>query len=330
MIRQRLLLASLSAVLVGIVLACGGTTDHDGDGGKPKPDGVAARPKKHKESKEEAEARAKAKAQAEADAQAKNEANRKAYEAEVEDLKARHQEKQKQFEADQEAFKKANLAYQAAKAEYEGTRKLAMARGLYDDSQKKAAKGFELEAAKLREFADNRFREIIKLYPDTQAAKDVRILLKGGDVVPRKLPAKPNPPVVPVEPPPLVLPSAPEPVAVVYPSDPEEEARARAAAEAARKAEEEYDVGGLVLLRKTVTGKYDEFAFYVTGTVVNRRSRKLRYAQITFNIYDASGAQVGSALANINGLEPGGQWNFKAVALVGNGRSYKVAELSGF
>ena len=32
----------------------------------------------------------------------------------------------------------------------------------------------------------------------------------------------------------------------------------------------------------------------ITGTVVNRRNYKLSYAQITFNVYDQSGGQVGS------------------------------------
>jgi hypothetical protein len=108
------------------------------------------------------------------------------------------------------------------------------------------------------------------------------------------------------------------------------EEEAARAAEAARKAEEEYDCNGLVLLKKTVEGKHDEFSITITGTVVNRSPHKLAYAQITFNVYDGSGAQVGTALANINGLEPGGRWNFTAVALESNGTTYKFSELSGF
>jgi hypothetical protein len=68
----------------------------------------------------------------------------------------------------------------------------------------------------------------------------------------------------------------------------------------------------------------------ITGTVVHRRDYKLSYAQITFNLYDASGAQVGTALANINGLEPGGRWNFEAVGFSTNSSTYKVSELTGF
>ena len=106
--------------------------------------------------------------------------------------------------------------------------------------------------------------------------------------------------------------------------------RARAEAEAARKAEEEYDANGLVLMRKSVEGKDGEFGGDITGIVVNRRSRKLGYAQITFNLYDESGAQVGSAIGNINGLEAGGTWKFKASSLGVNFVKYKFSELSGF
>jgi hypothetical protein len=101
-------------------------------------------------------------------------------------------------------------------------------------------------------------------------------------------------------------------------------------AEAARRAEEEHDAKGLILLLKTVKGLNGEFTMEITGTVVNRRANKLRYAQITFNVYDASGAQVGTALANISGLEADGRWNFKAVYLGTNGKKYKFSELSGF
>jgi hypothetical protein len=82
--------------------------------------------------------------------------------------------------------------------------------------------------------------------------------------------------------------------------------------------------------KKTVNGKSNEFGIEITGTVVNRRLPKLSCAQITFNLYDAGGAQVSTALANINGLEPGGRWSFKAVGLTSNSTTYKFSELSGF
>jgi hypothetical protein len=110
----------------------------------------------------------------------------------------------------------------------------------------------------------------------------------------------------------------------------EKEEQRLALQEVARKAEEEIDANGLVLLRKTVEGKGGELDGEITGIVVNRRGKKLRYAQITFNLYDDSGAQVGTALANINGLEPGGRWKFSATSFGTNFTKYKFSELSGF
>jgi hypothetical protein len=75
----------------------------------------------------------------------------------------------------------------------------------------------------------------------------------------------------------------------------------------AAKDEDELEVDGLVLLRKSVVGKGGQYTGEITGTVINRRDHKLRYAQISFSLFDASGAQVGSAIANINDLEPGGR-----------------------
>jgi len=100
--------------------------------------------------------------------------------------------------------------------------------------------------------------------------------------------------------------------------------------EAARKAEVELDVNGLVLLRKTVEGSTGKFGGKITGIVENRRKRKLSYAQISFNLYDSSGAQIGSAIANINGLEPGGKWKFEATTFGTDFDKYKFSELSGF
>jgi hypothetical protein len=99
---------------------------------------------------------------------------------------------------------------------------------------------------------------------------------------------------------------------------------------AASKTDDEIDVDGLVLVRKSTQGTRGEFSGEITGTVINRRDYQLSYAQISFNLYDASGAQVGSAIANINHLEPGGRWNFKASTFGTDFVKYKFSELSGF
>ena len=110
----------------------------------------------------------------------------------------------------------------------------------------------------------------------------------------------------------------------------EAEVQRRAAVEAARKAEEEYEQNGLVLLNKTLKGTGDRFGGKITGIVINRRNKKLSYAQISFNLYDESGAQVGSALDNINGLEPGGRWKFEANSFGTDFSTYKINEMTSY
>ena len=87
---------------------------------------------------------------------------------------------------------------------------------------------------------------------------------------------------------------------------------------------------GLVLMRKTVSAKTGDFGGTIQGVVENRRDRKLIYAEITFNLYDESGAQVGSAMANITGLEPRGKWKFEATSFGTDFSTYKFSELTGF
>jgi hypothetical protein len=70
---------------------------------------------------------------------------------------------------------------------------------------------------------------------------------------------------------------------------------------------------------------------YVIGTVKNNNAGKTYgYVQVTINLYDKSGAQVGSTLANVNNLEPGGVWKFKAPIFEKDATNYKIKEITGF
>ncbi len=109
----------------------------------------------------------------------------------------------------------------------------------------------------------------------------------------------------------------------------EAEAERERKARIARKAEEELEVNGLVLMQKTVNSSIGQFGGEITGIVENRRGKNLRYVEITFNLYDDSGAQVGTAFANVTGLEAGGRWKFKAIVLRTDAKKYKLTELSG-
>ena len=77
-------------------------------------------------------------------------------------------------------------------------------------------------------------------------------------------------------------------------------------------------------------GDYDGFAYYITGTIKNNTNKQYSYVQVTFNLYDANGAQIGTALANINNLEANGTWKFKAIGTTEKPASYKLAEITGW
>lgn len=74
----------------------------------------------------------------------------------------------------------------------------------------------------------------------------------------------------------------------------------------------------------------DGFVQYVAGTVKNNTSRTYGYVQVEINLYDESGAQVGSTLDNTNNLEPGGTWKFRAPVFENGVKSYKIKNVTGF
>ena len=55
-----------------------------------------------------------------------------------------------------------------------------------------------------------------------------------------------------------------------------------------------------VLQAKSVSNGYSK---YIIGMVKNNTDKTYSYVQISFNLYDDSGAQVGSSIDNINNLE---------------------------
>jgi len=69
---------------------------------------------------------------------------------------------------------------------------------------------------------------------------------------------------------------------------------------------------------------------YIVGRIQNTGKKTYSYVQVTINLYDDSGAQVGSTLDNINNLEPGGIWKFKAMWLEDDATKYKIKEITGW
>ena len=83
------------------------------------------------------------------------------------------------------------------------------------------------------------------------------------------------------------------------------------------------------------TGTSDQYgmSYTIEGTIKNNTDKQYSYVQVTFNLYDSDGAQIGTALANINNLEANGIWKFKAIGSLGNGKSvasYKLMEIKGW
>ncbi len=68
----------------------------------------------------------------------------------------------------------------------------------------------------------------------------------------------------------------------------------------------------------------------IIGTVKNNSGKEISYAQVEFNLYDKQGAQVGSAMDNIDNIEPYGTWKFKALVTDdSNVRSAKLVRVEG-
>ena len=76
----------------------------------------------------------------------------------------------------------------------------------------------------------------------------------------------------------------------------------------------------------------DQFAEYIEGTLKNNSGKEASYVQISFNLFDKDGNQIGTAFDNINNLAKDGTWKFKAIGTVEPDKvaSYKLAEVTGF
>lgn len=70
---------------------------------------------------------------------------------------------------------------------------------------------------------------------------------------------------------------------------------------------------------------------YIEGTIQNNTNKNYTYVQVTFNIYDEAGNQLGTAVDNINNLEANGTWKYKAIGLTTEKvHSYKFVEITGW
>lgn len=74
----------------------------------------------------------------------------------------------------------------------------------------------------------------------------------------------------------------------------------------------------------------DKYSRYVTGKILNNKGYKLRYMQITINLYDKNENIVGTAWDNVVNVEPGETWSFKAGVYADNAKSIRVTEIIGY
>ena len=71
----------------------------------------------------------------------------------------------------------------------------------------------------------------------------------------------------------------------------------------------------LEVSQTTLSVEYNEYLGYsatVKGMAKNVSNRDFSYVSIEFSIYDSSGNNLGTALANINNLSKGDSWQFEA------------------
>jgi hypothetical protein len=85
---------------------------------------------------------------------------------------------------------------------------------------------------------------------------------------------------------------------------------------------------GLELLDSKAVGR--EYGWAIVGHVRNNTAKIYSYVQVSFNLYDNAGNQVGSAFTNVNNLESSGTWKFEALVSGTEARKWKFKELTGF
>ena len=76
----------------------------------------------------------------------------------------------------------------------------------------------------------------------------------------------------------------------------------------------------------------DAYSCKISGVYTNKAGKDLSYVQVSYNLFDADGNQIGTALANTNNLADGGTWKFEAFGSVAVDEvaSYKIGDVTGF
>ena len=86
----------------------------------------------------------------------------------------------------------------------------------------------------------------------------------------------------------------------------EEETVAKTNLEEFQSTDREFYVNGDISMRSDSTGTYLE------GSIKNNSGEKANYISINFDLFDANNKKVGTAMANVNNIENGQNWEFFA------------------
>jgi hypothetical protein len=76
-----------------------------------------------------------------------------------------------------------------------------------------------------------------------------------------------------------------------------------------------------------VSGSNTSLTFEVSGLLENTCGRPFSFVSLSYTVLDASGAIVGTALANQTNIGTGQKWRFRAVAFA-NGTHYRLDSLT--
>lgn len=69
---------------------------------------------------------------------------------------------------------------------------------------------------------------------------------------------------------------------------------------------------------------------HIVGTLKNNTDRTYSYVRVTFNLYNESGAQVGTAVDSVRNLEAGGTWKFETFTLGKDFATFEVSDITAY
>lgn len=87
---------------------------------------------------------------------------------------------------------------------------------------------------------------------------------------------------------------------------------------------------GSGLVFRDVEGTVGDFSTEITGEATNDSGENYEYIQISFALFDSSGAKVGDAWANTNGLDSGRRWRFEAISSETDVETFELDNITAY